>query len=126
MIKKTLLFKVAYPWNRAIIWDISSNDLREKSYVDLFNILDREFRAYEVGDSVTWALLSMARAGNPEECEALLVYRRNRGGEFFEEIEVKDSGSGVPVFVRPEDRIHITFCDPEATSEKNLPEEDAK
>lgn len=90
-MRKTLVFraKVDHYKERTLVWDISEKYLRDSAYVDLFNIVDRELDAYRNGDSVVCALISLARNGNPEACEALLCYRRNRDGEKFEEVEVR-------------------------------------
>lgn len=90
-MKKILVYRIKQGefTDRTIAWDVSNLHLRNSAYVDLFNILDKELDAYSNSDSVTCALLPLARNENPEACEALLTYRRNKSGEFFEEIDLR-------------------------------------
>lgn len=98
-MKKTLVFRAPRPLvERTLVWDITLKFQRDMAYVDLFRILDAELDAYRSADSVTCALIGLARNGNPEACEALLCYRRNRDGEKFEEVEVR-SGVTEPVLL---------------------------
>lgn len=89
MIEKTLVFRAPKPFNKTVVWDISTKKRRDNAYLDLFDTLDCEFDLYKnEQDSVTCTLLPLARQGNPEAAEALLCYRRNKTGEEFEEIDV--------------------------------------
>ena len=90
-VRKVLIYRIRSSefTDKTIAWDVSSKSLRDDAYVDLFNIIDRELEAYKTADSVTCALMPLARNGNPEACEALLTYRRNRDNESFEEVELR-------------------------------------
>lgn len=124
MIAKTLVFKAPYPHNRTIVWDVSSKWTRDRAYVDLFRILDSELGMYTQADTVTGALLDLARAGNPEACEALLCFRRNRTGEQFEEIEVRSPvvDGHIPLDMQKlEERTRVQVDCPEALAEVGLP-----
>ena len=85
-MKKVLVFRAPYPFDRTMVWDVSEKYQRQAAYINLFRILDRELDAFIDPDSVICALLDLARNENPEACEALLCYRRNRGS--IKEIEV--------------------------------------
>lgn len=113
-MKKVLVFRAPLPYSRTLVWDISSPSSRSEAYVDLFGILDEELSAYEEPDSVVCALIDLARNGNPEACEALLCYRRNKDGEMFEEIEVTDV-NGPRVVTLPEQKmVHVKVSEAEA------------
>ena len=105
MIKKTLVFSAPHPYDRILVWDVSTKPLRDRAYIDLFQLLDNELDVYKNGDSAIFALLDLARSGNPEACEALLAYRRNKEGEKFQEIEVRSPGTDVPVLLEIEERM---------------------
>lgn len=94
-MKKSLVFRapLGLGIERTLVWDISKKHLRDQAYADLFKILDNELNSYDQADSVTCSLIGLARNGNPEACEALLCYRRNRDGEQFEEVEVRATSS---------------------------------
>jgi hypothetical protein len=107
-MKKTLVFRAPRPLSeRTLVWDVSEKYRRDMAYVDLFRILDSELDAYGANpDSVVCALIGLARQGNPEACEALLCYRRNRDGEQFEEIEIR-TGVTEPVLLRQSQRKQV-------------------
>lgn len=86
-MKKVLVFKAPHPFDRTLVWDVSEKYLRDAAYVQLFEIMDEEVNAFFDRDSVVCALHPLARKGNPEACEALLCYTRNRE-PFFQELEV--------------------------------------
>lgn len=100
-MRKALVFRVKVEYQeRTLVWDTSEKYLRDAAYVELFNIIDRELGSYENGDSVICALIGLARNGNPEACEALLCYRRNKDGEQFEEVDIR-RGDFQPVLTDP-------------------------
>ena len=105
VMKKVLVYRIKHGQfaDRTIVWDVSSLQSRNEAYVDLFNIIDSELDAYSDADSVTCALLPLARNQNPEACEALLAYRRNKAGEFFEEVEVRKS-KNEPILTNREEK----------------------
>ncbi len=71
-----------------MVWDVSEPYLKSAAYVDLFRLMDEELKTFkENPDSAICALLKLARNGNPEACEAILCYMRNRL-DFFQEIDV--------------------------------------
>lgn len=71
-----------------MVWDVSEPYLKSAAYVDLFRLMDIELKSFkENPDSAICALLKLARNGNPEACEAILCYLRNRL-DFFQEIDV--------------------------------------
>jgi len=102
MIRKTLVYTAPKKYGRMVVWDITTKALRDIAYVDLFKILNQELGAYQMPDSVTCALLPLAQNGNPEACEALLCYRRNKMGEQFEEVEIR--APDLPVLLDSEPR----------------------
>ena len=108
LVKKTLVFTSPHPFDRIMVWDISEKYMRDAAYIQLFDIMDGEVNAFFDRDSVVCALHPLARKGNPEACEALLCYTRNKE-PCFQEIEVT-SAFGVrlveprrPVIVVPVD-----------------------
>lgn len=88
---KVLIFRITRSdsdW-KTYVWDVSDIQKRRRAYSELFKLIDEELDPYSMnGDSVVCALLNPARSGNPEAAEALLCYRKNKGGEQFEEAEV--------------------------------------
>lgn len=111
-MKKTLVFRASRPLaERTLVWDISHKYQRDMAYTDLFRILDAELDAYKDADSVTCALIGLARNGNPEACEALLCYRRNKDGEKFEEVEIR-SGVSDPVLIARSERKSVLVKSP--------------
>jgi len=90
-MKKALVFRIRVGefTDKTLVWDITNKQSRDFAYVSLFNIINSELKPYSNADSVVCSLYDLASHGNPEACEALLVYRRNNNGEWFEEIDVR-------------------------------------
>jgi len=63
---------------RKMVWDTSDKFLRNAAYVNLFRIFDQELNEFASNpDSAINAMIHMARAENPECCEAIMAYRRS-------------------------------------------------
>lgn len=120
-MKKTLVFTASKPFNRTLVYDISSKAARDAAYIDLFNILDVELDVYRQKDEIICALIDLARAGNAGACEALLCYRRNRQGEQFEEIDIRPVGPNSRVLTDDTPRPGVTVFVQEAVSDQLLP-----
>jgi hypothetical protein len=76
-----------------IAWDISTTDRRQEGYLALFNFLDSALFCYRDLDSAERQIYDMAKRGNAKYAEALMVMRRDRPGESFNEVPVKNSNS---------------------------------
>lgn len=90
-MKRVLLYRGAHV-ERPMIWDASTDFLKNAAYVSLFKFFD-EHGLYANEDTVTGALIGMARMGNPDACAALLAWRRtwSETQYDFEFIELEES-----------------------------------
>lgn len=74
---------------QTIAWDASTKALRWRALVELFRHVEGSVLPLRATDAVISSLAGMATAGNPDACEAIVAYLRNRGLLDVEEVELR-------------------------------------
>lgn len=125
-MNKVLVFDAPQPFDRTMVWDITDKHNRSAAYVNLFRIFDQELDAFaEDPDTVVCALIKLARAENPEACEALLCYMRD-GWDLFREVELTNP-TGPKLDWEPRRVVQVEQSEPEVEwVEGQEPESDAE
>lgn len=91
-----------------VAWDVSTEELRNKAFLELFRILDSK-DYFSVNDVSEMQLRSMAQRGNAKFAQALLIIKQV---PFWE----------IPVRGTPDTRPVVAVPCPEAVSDSNLPD----
>jgi hypothetical protein len=99
-----------------IAWDISTDELRDRAYLEFFGLMNREFPdIYMNLDPAERQMHEMARRGNARFAQAFMMIRQRGSGEQFREITL-----GLPI---PTDRVRpVIQVDSRAVLEAPVPE----
>lgn len=99
-----------------IVWDISTVALRNRAYLELFELIDSygEVQVMTAFKLASEQLCDMARRGNPDFARAFLELHRNATSGAWEELPVLPfRGSSI--------KKHRKIDVPEATSDAGIP-----